>query len=44
MGALKMQEWKKHGVDRIGGKCSSGKYGRENVWKTVRTENKIRIN
>ena len=30
----------KAGVDRTGGKCRSGKYGSENVWKTVRTENK----
>jgi len=34
----------KAGVDRKGGKCRSGKYGSENVCKTVRTENKIRIN
>ena len=33
----------KAGVDCTGGKCRSGKYGSENVWKTVRTENKIRI-
>ena len=26
--------------DSRGGNCRSGKYGRENVWKTVRTENK----
>jgi len=30
----------KAGVDRTGGKCRSGKYGSENVWQTVRTENK----
>ena len=34
----------KAGVDRTGGKCRSGKYGSENVWKTVRTENKNSIN
>jgi len=30
----------KAGVDRTGGNCRSGKYWSENVWKTVRTENK----
>ena len=27
------------GVDSRGGKCRSGKCRRDNVWKTVRTEN-----
>jgi len=30
----------KAGVDRTGENCRSEKYGSENVWKTVRTENK----